>query len=179
MIYIFLAPGFEEGEALVPLDILRRAGQTVQTVGVREKMITGSHGIRVECDITVDEAVPDGLEMVILPGGMPGTRHLQQDAGVGRLVDYAFQNDLWIGAICAAPSVLGSRGLLEGRRATCYPGFESECTGAQMTGGFLEVDGRLVTAKGMGVATEFGLTLAGCLAGEAEAEKIRAAIMCR
>lgn len=179
MIYIFLAPGFEEGEALVPLDILRRAGQAVQTVGVREKMITGSHGIRVECDITIEEAVTDGLEMVILPGGLPGTRHLQQDADVGRLVDYAFQNDLWVGAICAAPSVPGSRGLLRGRRATCYPGFEEECAGAEMTGAFLEADGRLITAKGMGVATEFGLKLAGCLAGEAGAERIRAAIMCR
>lgn len=179
MIYLFLAPGFEESEALVPLDLLRRAGLDVQTVGVNTKNITGAHGITVKCDITRREAVTEGLEMIILPGGMPGTRNLQRSAGVGRLIDYAFQHDLWVGAICAAPSILGGRGLLGGRRVTCYPGFENECAGAQVTGGFIETDGHLITAKGMGVALEFGIKLIECLRGPQEAQAVKAAIMCR
>lgn len=183
MTLCFLADGFEEAEALVPVDLLRRAGVKVLLVGVGDRSVCGSHGISVTCDIRIQELDPDHLpepvEMILLPGGMPGTENLYQSSLVRQWVKDAFAGGLWVGAICAAPSIPGRMGLLEGRRATCYPGFESYLTNAQYTGSFLECDGRLVTAKGMGVAHEFGLKLIECLKGSEAAAQIKAAAMCR
>ena len=136
MVYVFLAEGFEEIEALTPVDLLRRAGAEVRTVGVGSKNITGAHGITVACDMSEDEAsasikeAPEALEMTVLPGGMPGTLNLGKSETVSHFLDAAAKRGAYIGAICAAPSVLGAKGLLRGRRAVCYPGFEDKLTGA-------------------------------------------------
>ncbi|MBQ1211075.1 MAG: DJ-1/PfpI family protein, partial [Clostridia bacterium] len=123
MIYVFLANGFEEIEAIAPIDMLRRAGVEVQTVGIGTDHPTGSHGITVRADLPESAVTTDGLQGVILPGGLPGTTNLEASATVQRLLEHCAANDLLIAAICAAPSVLGHKGLLDGRRYTCYPGF--------------------------------------------------------
>lgn len=177
MIYVFLADGFEEIEALTPVDILRRAGLTVQTVGIGEKVVTSSHKIPVTADITEAEMdLNSDLQAVILPGGMPGTTNLDASDAVARALEFAKAHDLLICAICAAPSVLGHKGLLFGKEAICFPGFESELSGATLSEKFVCRDGNIITAKGMGVATEFALAIASALAGVEAAEKVRAAI---
>lgn len=179
MIYVFLANGFEEVEALAPVDILRRAEQEVITVGVGGRQVTGAHGITVLCDAVEDEAVPAELEMLFLPGGMPGTLNLEKSQTVQAFIDYAAQNEKWIAAICAAPSILGHKGLLDGRKAVCFPGCEQELLGARISKEAVCVDGRFITAKGMGVATEFGLKLVELLTGKERAEVLKASLQCR
>lgn len=160
MIYVFLAEGFEEIEALSPVDCLRRAGKTVQTVGVGGKVIQGAHGIPVTADITADEiALDDALEMIVLPGGMPGTVNLGESAQVQDAISYCLANDCWLAAICAAPSILGARGLLEGKTATCYPGFEKKLLGCNTVPEAVVQDGKLVTGRGPGAAMNFALKL--------------------
>lgn len=173
MIYIFLAQGFEECEALVPLDILRRAGFQVYTVGVPSKMVTGSHNVTVECDITIDSAVTEGLEAVILPGGMPGTLNLENSATVQKFIDFAAQNDLVLGAICAAPSILGHKNLLCGKKATCFTGFEKDLLGAVVVNERAIRDGNVITAYGAGAAFDFGFLLLSALKDNAAAEEMK------
>ena len=183
MVIEFLAEGFEEIEALTPVDVLRRAGVEVKTaaVGGRGLIVTGSHGIPVTADITAEEAlaVAGEIEMVILPGGMPGAKNLDADETVDAVLRAVRENGGILAAICAAPLVLGRRGWLEGKKATCYPGFEGELRGADVTGGRVETDGRIVTACGMGAATEFALALAAILKGGEAAETLRAAILAK
>lgn len=179
MIYVFLSHGFEEMEAIAPIDILRRAELDVQIVGVQDDVIVGAHGIAVGCDTTVDHIDYAHLEMIVLPGGMPGTLGLEKSPGVQRCIDYAAENGLWIGAICAAPSILGHKGLLDGREAVCFPGYEQELRGAAVSGKSVCVDGRFITAKGAGAAVEFGLRLVQCLKGRARAETLGASLQCR
>ena len=124
MIYIFLAEGFEECEALAPIDILRRAGLDVKTVGIGSKIVTGSHNIPIVCDLEETELSTENLEAVILPGGMPGTLNLENSPTVQKFLEFAAKNQLIIAAICAAPSILGHKGLLKGKKATCFTGFE-------------------------------------------------------
>lgn len=159
MIYVFLADGFEECEALAPVDILRRGGYEVKTVGVGGRTVIGSHKIPVVCDITEDEAKTDGLEAIILPGGMPGTLNLEKSERVQGFIDYAAEKGLVIGAICAAPSVLGHKGLLKGKKATCFPGFEKELLGAEFLDEPVVTDGKITTACGAGAAFDFGFRL--------------------
>lgn len=155
MVYVFLAKGFEELEALAPVDVLRRAGIEVKTVGVTGKRVSGSHGISVNCDITIDEADIYELDGIILPGGMPGTTNLEANNAVQSFIDYAWDNDKIIGAICAAPMILGHKGLLSGKNATCYKGFEKELTGARVLDRPAVRDGNIVTGWGAGGAIEF------------------------
>lgn len=157
MVYVFLAKGFEELEALAPVDVLRRAGVEVKTVGVTGKRVSGSHGISVNCDITIAEATFDELEGIILPGGLPGTTNLEADETVQRFIDYCAENGKVIGAICAAPMILGHKGLLRGKSAVCYTGFEKELTGARMLDRPAVRDGNIVTGWGAGGAMEFAL----------------------
>ena len=160
MIYVFLAEGFEEIEALTPVDCLRRAGKTVQTVGVGGKVIAGAHGIAVQADISAEEIVLDAqLEMIVLPGGMPGTLNLGQSDAVKRAIEYCVQEKRWIAAICAAPSILGKMELLRGKKATCYPGFESELKGALTSRKAVVTDGKFITGRGPGAAMDFALKL--------------------
>lgn len=176
MIYIFLAEGFEEVEALTPLDILRRAKLPVKTVGVTGKTVTGSHGIPVVADLTIDEVQEADLSAVVLPGGIPGTPNLEACDRVMQLVDYAAENDMVVAAICAAPSILGHRGILKGKRATCFPGFEKELTGAEHVDLPAVQDGNVVTGWGAGGAFEFSLALLSALTDGQTAEKIRASM---
>lgn len=180
MIYVFLANGFEEMEALAPIDLLRRAEKKVVTVGVGGKVITGAHGIPVTADITESELVLGGeLEMIVLPGGMPGTLNLEKSEVVQTAVDFCMDREIYIGAICAAPSILGHKGLLEGKEAIAYPGFETQLTGAVISDQAVCQSGNIVTAKGAGAAVEFGLKLVELAAGISEAKRQRNAICCQ
>lgn len=180
MIYCFLAGGFEEMEALCPIDILRRGECEIKTVGVGEEIITGSHGVSVYTDITDSEIVLDSnLDMIILPGGMPGTLNLEKNANVQKAIDFCVENNKFIGAICAAPSILGHKGILNNKEAICFPGFEGQLNCKKLSDNYVCKDGNIVTAKGAGVAGEFGLKLLECVKGSAVSEKIKAAMQCR
>lgn len=180
MIYVFLAKGFEEIEALAPVDCLRRAGKQVITVGIGGKVVEGAHGIPVTADITEEEVVFDKtLEMVVLPGGMPGTLNLGQNETVQKALQFADEQGKWIAAICAAPSVLGRAGLLKGKKAVVYPGFEQEMGGAKISHDTLCVDGKIITAKGAGVAVEFGLKLVECLLGKEVRKSLAEKMICK
>lgn len=175
MIYVLLAEGFEEIEALTPVDILRRAGLSLQTVAITPNPVTGSHGIQVVADVTPEQAT-EKIDLLVLPGGMPGAANLDKSPAVERLIEKTLSDGGHIGAICAAPFVLGKRGLLAGRRATCYPGFEGELTGAtHCPGARVVTDGSITTAIGMGAADEFGLALLTALGHEKKAAELRQA----
>ena len=177
MIYVFLANGFEEIEALAVVDVLRRAELDVLTVGVGEDFVIGSHQIPVACDISEKALVLDEkVEAIVLPGGMPGTLNLEKSPVVQKAIDWAMENDKLVCAICAAPSILGHKGLLEGKNATCFPGFEEELFGANVSKEFVVKDGNIITAKGMGSAIEFGLQIAQILTNPLEVKKIRASL---
>lgn len=177
MVYCFLADGFEELEAIAPIDILRRADVEVLTVGVTGKTVTGSHGIIITADITVDEINLDSaLEAVILPGGLPGAVNLENSSLVQDAIDFSVNNDVYACAICAAPQILGHKGLLNGKEAIAYPGFENELEGAKISESYVAVDGKFITAKGAGVAVEFGLAIASVLKGQSVSDRIRTAI---
>ena len=177
MVYCFLADGFEEVEAIAPIDMLRRAGVEVKTVGVSGDVIDGRHGIKVIPDVDIkDITLDDSLEAVILPGGLPGATNLEESADVQKAIDFANEKGKLICAICAAPQILGHKGLLEGKEAIAYPGFEDELKGAIISKEYVVRDGNIITAKGAGVATEFGLKIVGALKNEALAEEIGKAI---
>ncbi len=168
MIYIFLAEGFEETEAVTPIDMLRRAGLDVVTVGVTGKTVTGSHGIPFVCDITIDKTVTDGLEMIVLPGGMPGTKNLEADKRVIELLGYCNDNDIPVGAICAAPTIPGKLGMLKGRKAVCYPGMENLLLDAQVCTVPAVRDGNFITSRGAGTALDFSLELIRAMSRDAD-----------
>ena len=177
MIYMFLAEGFEEVEALAPLDLIRRAGLEIKTVGVGAKTVVGSHGIPVVADMTDTDYSDDAPDMVILPGGMPGTKNLDASETVHKAIAAATKNGAYVCAICAAPMILGKLGLLVGKKATCFPGFEEYLAGAIVTGQKVVVDGKIITAKGMGAGIEFGLAIVSALKDEATANELAKAIM--
>lgn len=177
MIYLFLANGFEEIEALCPLDLLRRAGLEVTTVGIGGEMICGSHGITVAADIPEGMYADSKPDMIILPGGMPGSKHLDESRVVDTALKAAARHGSFIAAICAAPMVLGHRGLLTGKEAICYPGFEGHLTGATISDRRVVRDGNIITAAGMGVALEFGLALVAALKGQDAAKELRRAVI--
>ncbi len=179
MIYVFLADGFEEVEALAPVDILRRAGLSVQTVGVNGKTVMGKHNIPVTADIEIAEiALNSDLQAVVLPGGLPGAENLDASKEVQTAIDFAAKNGKFLCAICAAPFILGKKGLLNGKNAICYPGFESDLQGATISKSAVCRDGNCITAKGMGVAVDFGLEIVAALKDNDAAEKIRKSIQC-
>ena len=170
---VFTAPGLEECEALVPTDILRRAGVEVTLAAVGEdKWVTGSHGIRFEADCLARELDLSGYDLIFLPGGMPGTKNLEASPLVCQAArDFAAQGKK-VAAICAAPSVLGHLGLLKGRRAACYPGFEPELEGAQVCFEEAVADGPFITGRGLGTAVPFGLALVEALQGREAARSL-------
>ena len=178
MIYMFLANGFEEIEALLPLDLMRRAGLEVKTVGIGGIDITGSHGITVKADMLDTDLSDSAPECVILPGGMPGTKTLDASAVVHKALDDALASEALICAICAAPMVLGKRGILCGKNATCFPGFEEYLEGATV-GGRVVRDGQVITAIGMGAALEFGIEIVAALLGRDAADKLFAAVLAK
>ncbi len=177
MIAVLLADGFEEIEALTPVDMLRRAGKDVKTVGISGKIAHGSHGIDVICDIAADEVNPNDVEMVVFPGGMPGALNLDSSDFTDRIIDSVVSRGGHLAAICAAPLVLGRRGLLNGKRATCYPGFEGELIGATVTGESVVTDGNVTTAKGMGVSLKFAEELVSISVSAQKAAELSSAVM--
>lgn len=178
MVFLFLANGFEEVEALAPLDLMRRAGVEVTTVGIGGSLITGAHGITVKADI-VDSALSTGnnIEAVVLPGGMPGATNLDASDAVDTALAAADRAGAYLCAICAAPMVLGRRGYFEGYEAICYPGFEGELRGARISEKRVVTDRRRITAAGMGVAVDFGLAIVAALRGSETADKLRQGII--
>lgn len=178
MLYMFFANGFEEVEAIAALDVIRRAEIEIKSVGVGDKIITGSHGISVICDAVSDEISAEGIDGVILPGGMPGTNNLYDCDKVHEAIDYCANNGKLLCAICAAPLILGRKGLLEGREAVCFPGFEDELKGAVISDKFVCTDGNVITAKGMGSAVNFGLAIVAYFKGQAFADELKSALQC-
>lgn len=181
MVYVFLADGFEEIEALACVDILRRAGVGVQMVSVNStNAVTGSHSIEVRADITTEKVDLANIECAVYPGGMPGAETLSsgEDTTPNMVAKYCVENDILVGAICAAPLVLGRLSLLSGKNATCYPGFENELTGAITTGERVTVDGNIVTGRGPGCSIDFALALVSKLKGDSVALEIRKAMQC-
>ena len=173
MVYVFLADGFEEIEALTIVDVLRRADIRTQMVGVSSKTVTGAHGITVLCDIVINEihSLVD-TRMLVLPGGMPGTKHLAESNALKNLLTEAYDTEIYLAAICAAPTVLSQHNLIKGRHITCYPGFEKEMK--DMVYDHLPVvqDGKLITANGPGSAMAFSLKLVEILKGHKVSEHL-------
>ena len=178
MVYLFFATGTEEIEALGTADILRRAGIELKIVSItNQRTVVGAHGIRVEADATINEVNFATAEMLILPGGMPGATNMADSATlVERVRDHAYIGRP-IAAICAAPLVLGRLGLLSGKRATCYPGFEGELQGATCTGALVEADGQFITGKGPAAVFEFGYAIVERLRDKACADQLRAGML--
>lgn len=175
---VFLADGFEEIEGLTVVDLLRRAGietQTVSVTGSRE--IMGSHGIPIRADVLFEDMEDSGIELYVLPGGMPGTKHLAAHAALGKRLTDAAAEGKKVAAICAAPSVLGGLGILKGRRAACYPGFEGQLTGAEVSMDQVVVSGNIITSRGMGTAIPFGLELVAQMKDRAEADRLAEGIV--
>ena len=159
-IFVFLAEGFEEIEALTPVDVLRRAGLSVQTVSIMdEQAVAGAHGVPVLADKMFAEINPEDAEMILLPGGLPGATNLDAHEGLSRMILEFADAEKPLAAICAAPLVLGNRGLLQGKKATCYPGFETYLQGAEYTAALVEQDGNVITGKGPGAAMEFAFAI--------------------
>ena len=177
MIAVLLADGFEEIEALTPVDMLRRAGLEVKTVGMNGKVVCGSHKIPVICDLEPSEVNTDEVSLVIFPGGMPGSLNLDAAPFTNDIIDAVTKNGGRLAAICAAPLVLGRRGLLKGKRATCYPGFENELVGAIATGEGVVTDGNITTARGMGVSIAFAKELVSLVLGKDKSDAISKSIM--
>ena len=177
-IFIFLASGFEETEAIVPIDILRRAGLEVETVSITsQKEVTGSHGITVVADSLFEDTDFSGGEMLILPGGMPGAKNLGEHTGLKKLIENYHVQGKYISAICAAPMVLGEMGLLKGEKAISYPGYEKHLLGAQVAEERVVVSNKFITAKGPGVAIEFALEIVEILKGKSIAGEIASAFI--
>lgn len=179
MVYVFLADGFEIIEAMAPVDMLRRANVEVTTVGVDKKVITSSCGIPVTADIVSNEFEFKDVEAIVLPGGGMGIVNLENSSLVQSVIDEAVQCSALICAICAGPSILGHKGLLNGRNAICFPGFEEALEGAVISKDYVVTDGDFITAKGAGVSVEFGLEIVKELVGEEAAETVRSTIQCR
>lgn len=178
MIYLFLANGFEEIEALATVDVLRRAGLDLVTVGVGGKRIIGAHKIEVTADLEEKDVSLNGLDMVILPGGVPGTPNLEKSRVVREAIRYCEEQNQYIAAICAAPSILGHMGLLEEHTACCFPGYETELNAKTVSMDPVCVSGKIITARGAGVAVEFALAIVGELLGSEKSKSLRKSMQC-
>jgi len=180
MVYMLLGTGFEETEAIAPLDLLRRAGVEVLTVGVTGKTVFGSHNIGIEADITIDEMDLTNLEMIILPGGLGGVASARASRPALDALEFAWQNNKFVAAICAGPTVLADLGITDGRNATCFPGCESGMGSAKMVADAACVrDGKLITGTSAGCAIPFGLALIEALKGKDMADTIARQIVIR
>lgn len=179
-VYVFIADGFEEIEGLTVVDLLRRAGIETTMVSISENVeILGAHGIVVSVDKIFEEVSFDEVDMLVLPGGMPGTKNLAKHEQLMEKVREFHLQDKWIAAICAAPSILGENDLLIGKKATCYPGFEEKLYGAEVLEDSVVKDGNIITSRGLGTAIPFAIEIIKQLLGEEEGEKIRKSIVFR
>jgi 4-methyl-5(b-hydroxyethyl)-thiazole monophosphate biosynthesis len=180
MVYLLLGTGFEETEAIAPLDLLRRAGCDVLSVGVNGKTVYGGHGIGIEADITLAELDLTNMEMIILPGGLGGVASVRASEQAMNALRFAWENDKFVAAICAGPTVLADLGITDGKKATCYPGCETDMGGAIMQENAPWVcDGKLITGTSAGCAIAFGLALVAALKGQQTADTIAQQIVIR
>lgn len=179
MVYVMLGTGFEEIEALAPVDLLRRAGVEVKTVGINGKVVYGGHGIGVEADLTIDQMERNDLEMIVLPGGLGGVASIRASQETLDAVRWAYEHDRYVAAICAGPTVLADLGITEGKQATCYPGQAGNMKNALLTEKAAVRDGKIITGASAGCAVEFGLALIEALKGADVAENIRKQIVIR
>ena len=180
MVYMLLGTGFEETEAIAPLDLLRRAGVDIMTVGVTGKTVYGGHNIGIEADITIDQMDLTNMEMIILPGGLGGVASARASKPAMDALEFAWRNDKYVAAICAGPTVLADLGITDGKNATCYPGCESGMGSANMISEAACVrDGKLITGTSAGCAIPFGLALIEALKGKEMADSIAAQIVIR
>jgi 4-methyl-5(b-hydroxyethyl)-thiazole monophosphate biosynthesis len=177
MVVILLGNGFEESEALVPADLLRRAGAQVKLVGLDGLQVTGGHGITVQADATLDQIDPDEVEMLMLPGGLGGVEAIAGNVRALALIQQCSDRGCWLAAICAAPTILANMGILDRRRAVCYPGMEEEMGSAVVQKGTAVVeDGHIITGEAAGSAFAFGLALVRALYGDQAAQKVQHAV---
>ncbi len=177
-IFVLLAPGFEESEAVILIDIFRRANYEVKLISITDKReVTSSRNITIIADDILKNSNFDDMDMLFLPGGMPGTKNLSESEDVIKLVKEAFVKDKYIAAICAAPSVLAIAGILKGKRATAYPGWDEKLTDAIIEKSPVVVDNKIITSRGFGTAIEMGLKIVEIISGKEESEKLRQAIL--
>lgn len=179
MVYVLLGTGFEETEAIAPVDLMRRAGIQVHTVGIGGRTVTGSHGIAVQADITLEEMDLTALEMIVLPGGLGGVASISASQEALNAVRFAWENGRYVAAICAAPTILAKLGITAGREVTCYPGCESQMGDAQLTDLAAVQDGKLITGTSAGCAVAFGLQLISALKGPDAANTVAEQIVLR
>ncbi len=180
MVYLLLGTGFEETEAIAPLDLMRRAGIEVLSVGISGKTVTGSHNIPIEADITIGEMDLTNLDMIVVPGGLGGVASIRASQEALDALRFAWDNDKFVAAICAGPTILSDLGITDGKKATCYPGFEKEMAKATMLANVPCVrDGKLITGTSAGCAIPFGLALVEALKGAETAQKIADQIVIR
>jgi len=172
MVYMLMVDGFEDIETLEPLDIMRRAGISVKTVGVYSKKVTSSHDVTIDTDILIDDVKTEDMEMLVLPGG-PGHTNLDASDKAHKLISYAYENNIYLGAICASPSIIGKLGILDGRNYTCFPGFEQFCYGGFFSKEKAVLDGKILTAKGAGAAADFGFLMVDILKGKEVADRLK------
>ena len=173
---VILADGFEEIEALTSVDVLRRAGALASIASLKDAQIRGAHNINVKADVTLREVEELGYDAIVLPGGLPGAENLANDAKLREILQEFDKEGKLICAICAAPMLLGKLGLLKGRKATCYPGFEQYLEGAECTGAPVERDGNIITGKGPGAAMEFALTVVDMMLGKEKVQELKEAM---
>ena len=163
---VLLADGFEEIEAITSIDVLRRAGLNTKTLALRDAKVTGANNVAIEADSLLSDEMSSQFDMIVLPGGLPGAEHLRDDARVIEMVSKHYKAGKHVAAICAAPIVLGKAGILEGKMATCYPSFEKQLIGANVSEERVVVDGKIITSRGPGTSLEFALTLVKELKGQ-------------
>ena len=176
-VYVFLAEGFEEMEAVTPVDLLHRANVEAKLVSITgDKAVTGAHGVTYHADLLFEE-IDDDADMLILPGGMPGTLNLQAHTGLAELLIKQYEERKWVAAICAAPMVLGALGITMGRNATIYPGMEEHLVGAFPSTDEVVVDGNVITSRAPGTAIPFALKLIEVLVSESYAEHVKKEIV--
>ena len=175
---VFFAEGYEEVEALTVVDICRRSGFEVDMVSITEEsVVKSSHGVTVGMDKTFSQVDFSVYDMLVLPGGLHGTQNLEAHEGLMSQIDAFYKDGKYIAAICAAPSIFGHRGILKGKKACCYPTFESHLEGAEVTKGPVEISGNVITSRGMGTAIDFGLAIVGIFAGKEKAEELAQTIV--
>lgn len=180
MVYMLLGTGFEETEAIAPLDLLRRAGVPVATVGINGKIVYGSHGIGVEADMELGQMDLTNLDMIVLPGGLKGVASIRASQAAMDAIRFAWENGKFTAAICAGPTVLADLGIVDGKNATCYPGCEAGMGSAKMAENAAAVtDGKLITGTSAGCAIPFGLALIAALKGQEAADAIARQIVIR
>ncbi len=179
MVYMLLGTGFEETEAIAPLDLLRRAGVQAATVGINGKVVYGSHKIGIEADMEIGEMDLTNLDMIVLPGGLGGVASIKASQPALEAVRFAWENGKYVAAICAGPTILAQLGITDGKNATCYPGCESQMGSANMVQAAAVTDGKVITGTSAGCAVPFGLALIAALKGQEAADAIAKQIVIR